>query len=166
MSERNLTLAEQAALLFDCNLDDDIKPLAEIPEFSEDDVLNLTRRIRMRQIAIDLNKNGGEMPTDPEERKIFLAQLKDLDGQATKIKMIGAKEKASAADREAALAAQSLIRMLGDNALRKGSITSDRAIPTIDDAGTLPALELVPDETQVGLDTTTYEELMERTGNA
>lgn len=165
MSERNLTLAEQAALLFDGVLDDDIKPLNEIPEFSESDVLKLTRSIRMRQIAIDLNKNRGEMPQDPDERKVFLAQLKDLDSQATKILMIGAKEKASAADREAALATQSMLRMLGDNAMRRGDINSDRPIPSIDDAGGLPPLSLVPDEVQVGLDGTTYEELMERTGN-
>ncbi len=162
-----MSLAEQAAILFDCQLQDDILPLAEVPEFSERDVMELTRKIRFRQIALDLNNNGGEMPKDPEERKIFLAQLKDLDNQAAKILLIGAKEKASAADREAAIAAQRVLRMLGDNVMRREPAAGqeERPVPSIADAAGLQPLELVPDETQVGVDNTTYEELMERTGN-
>jgi hypothetical protein len=144
-----------------------VPSLDQIPDYSEDDVLALTRKIRIRQLAIDLNNNGGELSADPEERKIQLALLKDLDGQAVKIKMIGAKEKASAVDREAAMAVHRMLDMMGDKPMRREPIDgeSSRSRPSIRDAQNLKPLELAPDETQVGVDSTTYDELMERTGN-
>jgi hypothetical protein len=169
MSEPNMTLAQEAKMLFDGSLAPDVPALSTIPEFNEDEVLALTRKVRIRQLALDLDKNGGELSNDPEERKIQLALMKDLDSQATKIKMIGAKEKASEADREASLAVQRMLQLVGDRPYRRdpavdGHVVRER--PSIADATNLKPLELKPDETQVGMDTTTYEELMERTGNA
>lgn len=167
MSNDNLPVAGQAANFFDRALVAEVPGLDQVPDMSEDEVLQLTRKLRIRQVAMDLDKNGGQMPSDPEERKIFLAQLKDLDSQVIKVKSIGAKEKASAADREASLAVQHMLRLLGDNPMRREAIggTSQREVPSIKDAVHLPPITLVPDEIQVGLDTTTYDELMERNGN-
>ena len=163
-----MTLAEEAKMLFDGKLGKDVPALSAIPEYDEDEVMALTRKVRLRQLALDLNANDGQLSHDPEARKIQLALMKDLDSQAAKIKMIGAKEKASEADREASLAVQRMLQILGDRPYRRdpgvdGHVLRER--PSIADATHLKPLELKPDETQVGIDNTTYEELMERTGN-
>jgi hypothetical protein len=169
VKDRNKTMADEAMALFDGKLGANVPALTVIPNYSEDDVLELTRKIRIRQLALDLDANEGQLSADPEERKIQLAMLKDLDSQATKIKMIGAKEKASEADREASLAVQRMLQLVGERPYRRDPTAADgeplRDRPSIADATHLPPLELKPDEAQVGLDTTTYEELMERTGN-
>lgn len=148
-------------------LDQVLKPtipsLDLVPDLSEDDLLALTRKIRLRQLAVDLNANEGQLSDDMEVRKVQLALLKDLDSQATKIKLIGAKERASAADREAAIAVQRMLQIMGQH----GSVPADpnREAPSITDATELPALELVPEETRVGLVEVTYEELMAKVDN-
>lgn len=166
MSERNLTLAEQAKQLFDGSLSEDVRTLDSIPDLSDADVLSVTRKIRLRQLALDLDKNGGELSDDPEIRKVQLALLKDLDNQATKIMAIGAKEKASAADLEASLAVQRMLQLMGDRPMRRepgdSNDSNPRIRPSIADAAGLTPLVIKPDETQVGIDSTTYEELMER----
>lgn len=167
MSDDNLPAApRKGPNALDAVLTPDVPTLDEVPDLNEDEILALTRKLRVRQIAIDLNNNNGQMPADPEERKIFLAQLKDLDSQATKIKLIGAKEKASAVDREAAMAVHRMLDMMGDKPMRREPVEGEvRTRPSIRDAQNLKPLELAPDETQVGVDSTTYDELMERTGN-
>lgn len=167
MSDENLPVTPKGPNGLDQTLQPTTPRLDQVPDMSEDEVLALTRKLRIRQLAIELNNNGGEFSTDPEEKKIQLAMLKDLDNQATKIKMIGAKEKATAADREASLAVHRMLQMLGDNPMRRqapieGEVSRPR--PSIKDAENLKPLQLVPDETQIGLDTTSYEELMERNG--
>lgn len=151
---------------FDAVLEGGTPSLQETPDLTEDDIFTLTRKIRIRQIAADLNAGGGQMPSDPEERKIFLSQLKDLDNQAAKIKLIGVKEKTNASDAVAAAAVQRMLQMLGDNPMRRAPGAASGPRPSIDDAPVLEPLVLAPDETYVGLDGTTYDELMERTGNA
>ena len=168
MSEQNMTLAQEAKMLFDGILEEHVPALSTLPDFNEDEVLALTRKIRIRQLAIDLDKNRGELSLDPDERKVQLTLLKDLDSQATKIKMIGAKEKASEADREASLAVQRMLNMLGEKPYRRDPTVEGIAVrerPSIADAPHLKALELKPDETQIGIDTTTFDELMQRTEN-
>lgn len=169
MSERSPSLAEQALALFDKDLDEKVPALVTMHDYSEDDVLGLTRKIRLRQLALDLNENQGKLSDDPEERKVQLAMMKDLDNQVLKIKTIGAKEKIAQADYEAAEATQRFLKMMGDDLMRRDpnpAAGESRAAPSIADATGLPPLVIRPDETQVGLDTTTFEELMERTGNA
>lgn len=170
MSDDNLpaTLKTGGPNGFDQELLPEVPGLDLVPDLNEDDVLSLTRRIRVRQLAIDLNKNGGRLSDDPEERKIQLSLMKDLDSQATKVKMIGAKERIGAADREAALAVAKMLKLVGENPMRRDPIEGEvtRPRPSIKDAGELSPLKLVPDETQVGLDHTTYEELMERNSDA
>lgn len=147
---------------FDEIRQDHVAPLDQVPELDEDAIMRLTRRIRLRQIRVDLEKNGGEMPVDPEEKKIFLAQLKDLDSQAAKIKMIGAKEKSNATER---LAVEAVLRMAqqfdGQNPYRKDPIpgTATRVRPSITDASNLEPLTLVPDELAVGVADVTYDSL-------
>ncbi len=145
-------------------LDPTIPSLDLVPDLSEDDLLALTRKIRLRQIALDLNANQGQLSADMEERKVQLALLKDLDSQATKIKLIGAKERASAADREAAIAVQRMLQIMGQQG--SGPVDPNREAPSITDAGELPELELVPEETRVGLVEITYDELMSRVDDA
>src|SRR5690606_33324864 len=100
-------------------LDPGTPSLGQVPDLNEDDVLALTRRVRLRQLAIDLNANNGQLSTDLEERKAQLALMKDLDSQATKIKLIGAKERIGAADREAAIAVARMLQMMPDDPLRR-----------------------------------------------
>lgn len=166
MSQDAATGPIAAQDFFDAVLEGGTPTLQETPDLSEDEIFSLTRKIRIRQIAADLNEHKGQMPSDPEERKIFLSQLKDLDNQAAKIKMIGVKEKTNAADALAADAVQRMLKLMGDNPMRRTPVAASTARPSIDDAVELAPLELVPDETYVGLDGTTYDELMERTGNA
>lgn len=147
---------------FDEIRQDHVTPLNLVPELDDDAVLRLTRRIRLRQVRVELEKNGGEMPVDPEEKKIFLANLKDLEGSAAKNKMIGAKEKSNATER---LAVEAVLRMAqqmgGANPYRKDAIegTSTRVAPSISDAKGLAPLTLVPDETAVGVADVTYDQL-------
>jgi len=168
MSDENLPVAGKGPNALDQILEPTVPSLDQVPDLNEDELLALTRKIRVRQLAIDLNNNGGKLSDDPEERKIQQALLKDLDSQATKIKLIGAKERIGAADREAALAVAKMLQMVGDNPMRRAPVEGEvvRTRPNIRDAGDLEPLKLAPDETQVGIDNTTYDELMERTGNA
>lgn len=168
MSDENLPVVDKGPNALDSVREPSVPSLDQIPEYNEDEILALTRKLRVRQLAIELNNNGGMLAQDPEERKIQLTIMKDLDSQAAKIKMIGAKEKASAVDREAALAVHRMLEMMGDRPMRRDAIEGEvvsRQRPSIRDAQQLSPVTLAPDETQVGIDTTTYEELMTRTGN-
>ncbi len=139
-----------------------VPSLDAVPELDEDTVLRLTRRVRLRQMRLDLETHGGEMPKDPEERKIFMQNLKELEGSAAKIKMIGAKEKSNATERLAVEAVLRIASQMGtQNPYAKPVVegSATRIAPTIEDAQDLPALQLVPDETTVGVADTTYEQL-------
>lgn len=166
MSEDKLPLATSGPNGFDQILQPTVPNLDQVPNLGDDDVLQLTRKLRLRQVAIDLNNNGGEMPVDPEERKVFLANVKALEDAAAKNKLTGVKEKVNAADKLAAEAVQMMLRRMGDNPMRREPIAGEavRVVPSIDDATDLEPLTVVPDETQVGIDTTTYEDVMNRTG--
>lgn len=139
-----------------------VPSLDAVPELDEDTVLRLTRRVRLRQMRLDLEAHGGEMPKDPEERKIFMQNLKELEGSAAKIKMIGAKEKSNATERLAVEAVLRIATQMGTQnpyaqTVSEGGVT--RAPPSIEDAKDLPVLELVPDETSVGVADMTYEQV-------
>lgn len=147
---------------FDGDRREHVPNLDDVPEMDEDSVLRLTRRMRLRQVRLDLEKNGGEMPVDPEERKIFMQNLKDLEGTAVKIKMVGAKEKSNATERMAVEAVLRIMQQTGGQdpyrqAVIEGQAT--RQAPSITDAAGLPPLDLVPDETAVGVADITYEQV-------
>lgn len=163
MSDENLPLASSGPNGFDQILQPTTPKIEQVPDLGDDQVLKLARKLRLRQVAIDLNNNGGEMPLDPEERKVFLANLKALEDAAAKNKLTGVKEKISGADRLAAEAVQNMLRLVGENPMRRPVIEGQaRAIPSIDDAEGLEPLKTVPDETQVGIDGTTYDDVMSR----
>jgi D-ribose pyranose/furanose isomerase RbsD len=169
MNDESLPVVPKGPNALDAVLDPTVPSLNQVPDLSEDEVLLLTRKIRLRQLQIDLNSNEGQLSDDPEVRKVQLAMLKDLDSQAAKIKMIGAKEKATAVHKEAVQAVGEMMRMMGDDPLRRKTPLdgeSRRVRPSIKDLPHLKPLEIVPDETQVGVDHTTYEELLERTGHS
>lgn len=135
------------------------KLIAAVTARDEDQVFDYTRRIRMKEVQRIMEDNGGNLPADPKEAKVVLDMLKDLDSQAAKIKAVGAKEKSTAVDREANLIAKKLLDQLGTNMFRvddPASQAARRDIPSIDNAD-LPPLELVPDETKVGVSTETYQ---------
>ena len=166
MSDDKLPLATNGPNGFDQILQPTSPRLDQVPLLTDDQTLDLARRIRLRQIAIDLNNNGGEMPVDPEDRKVFQANLKDLEAAAAKNKLTGVKEKISAVDKLAAETVQRVLQQLGTGAMRvepiQGQATRER--PSIAQAEDLPPVDTVPDEMQVGVDSTTYDELMERNG--
>lgn len=163
MSDEKLPLATSGPNGFDQILQPTTPTLDQVPGLGDDQVLDLVRRVRLRQVAIDLNNNGGEMPVDPEERKVFLANIKALEDAAAKNKLTGVKEKISGADRLAAEAVQMMLRKMGDNPMRREPIQGEaRHVPSIDDATDLAPLATVPDEMQVGIDSTTYEDVMAR----
>ncbi len=166
MSDEQLPLASSGPNGFDQILQPTTPRIEDVPDLGDDQILKLTRKLRLRQVAIDLNNNGGEMPVDPEERKVFLSNVKALEDAAAKNKLTQVKEKISGADRLAAEAVQLMLRQVGDNPMRRDPIPGEatRVIPSIDDAQGLEPLALAPDETQVGLDTTTYDDVMNRTG--
>ena len=148
---------------FDPTRQEHVPELNIVPELDEDAVLRLTRRMRLRQVRLDLEKNGGEMPVDPEERKIFMQNLKDLEGTAVKIKMVGAKEKSNATER---MAVEAVLRIMqqtgGQDPYRQATLQGEvvgREAPSITQATGLPPLDLVPDETAVGVADLTYEQV-------
>ena len=148
---------------FDTTRQEHVPDLDQVPEMDEDAVLRLTRRMRLRQVRLDLEKNGGEMPVDPEERKIFMQNLKDLEGTAVKIKMVGAKEKSNATERMAVEAVLRIMQQTGGQdpyrqPVLEGQVVNRQA-PSIEDASGLPPLDLVPDETSVGVADITYEQV-------
>jgi len=135
------------------------KLIAAVTARDEDQVFDYTRRIRMKEVERIMEDNGGNLPADPKEAKLVLDMLKDLDSQAAKIKAVGAKEKSTAVDREANLIAKTLLDKLGTNMFRvddQSAAASTGQPPSIDQAD-LPPLELVPDETKVGVSTDTYQ---------
>lgn len=171
MSDDTLPVVSKGPNAFDAVLDPIVPSLEQVGNLSEDELFELTRRIRLRQLAIDLNNNGGQLSDDPKVRKVQLDMMKDLDSQAAKIKLIGAKEKANAGQKEAVLAVTAMMRMLGDDPMRQvaaPAVDSElaRRRPSIDSLEHLKPLEAVPDETQVGVDGTTFEDFLERTGKA
>ncbi|WJJ55164.1 hypothetical protein [Xanthomonas phage RTH11] len=166
MSDEKLPLATDGPNGFDQILQPTSPRLDQVPLLTDDQTLDLARRIRLRQIAIDLNNNGGEMPVDPEDRKVFQSNLKELEAAAAKNKLTGVKEKISAVDKLAAETVQRVIQQLGTSAMRVDPIAGQatRERPSISDAADLPPVDTVPDEMQVGVDSTTFDELMERNG--
>lgn len=135
------------------------KLIAAVTARDEDQVFDYTRRIRMKEVERIMEDNGGNLPADPKEARLVLDMLKDLDSQAAKIKTVGAKEKSTAVDREANQIAKVLLEKLGTNMFRvdeSSAQESQREIPSIDNAD-LPPLQLVPDETKVGVSTETYQ---------
>lgn len=135
------------------------KLIAAVTARDEDQVFDYTRRIRLKEVQRIMEDNNGNLPADPKEAKIVMELLKDLDSQAAKIKTVGAKEKSTAVDREANQIAKVLLDKLGTNMFRvdeSSTQASHREIPSIDNAD-LPPLELVPDETKVGVSTETYQ---------
>lgn len=133
--------------------------------WTEDQHLEFTQLIRHRLIR-NLTGNGQNMPNDPKDQIILLSTLDGLDRQAVNIKKIGAKERAGAADREAARIIALINAQHGNTdpfARQPLEGESQRILPapTLDETG-LPPLELVEGETAVGLATETFESFKQK----
>jgi hypothetical protein len=135
---------------------------------SDDDRMAFTQGIRKKLIN-EMTAHGTQIPADKGEKMVLLAALGDMDKTALANKKIGSQERMGAADRQAAL----LIQRLSTTGFNTPS-GSPFERPVIDgqcervdlelDTTSLPALELVPGETDVGIATRNFDEFMADTG--
>lgn len=126
-------------------------------DLTDDDVLKFTMRQRKRLVA-ELTANG--MPVTNDERTLLLATLNDMDRTALSKKKINAQTAGSEADRTAAMAIAKLYGQMGRNN-PYATDTMQRALPEPDQRQ-LPQITVVPGETEIGINTETYDEFMKR----
>lgn len=136
---------------------------------SDDQIVDFTQGVR-KQLVDDMTERGTAMPKEKGDRIVLLAALADMDRTAVAKMKIGSKERQGAADREAALIAARLHSQYGSKspfAIQRSSDDEDvidgeyaeiRA-PELDTTA-LPALEIKPGETDIGISTTNYEQFM------
>jgi hypothetical protein len=128
-------------------------PLEAIALMDKDELLDQMQKIRMRQVLYDFEKNGGALPPDPEEARIVLANMKDLESQILKRQQIGAKQSSNAAEALAAAAVLRALQLGGKNQRRRepGEVYEGevRSRPNVKDVAGLPKLEKVPGEDAV-----------------
>ena len=135
---------------------------------SDDDRMAFTQGIRKKLIN-EMTGHGTNMPTDKGDRMVLLAALGDMDRTALANKKIGSQERMGAADRQAAL----LIQRLANTGFNTPS-GSPFERPVIEgeftevkvelDDSSLPQLELVPGETDIGIAQRGYDEFMADNG--
>lgn len=135
---------------------------------SDEQIVSYTQGVRKRMVD-EMTTSG--IPSDKGDRMVLLAALGDMDRTAVAKMKIGSKERQGQADREAALIAERLRAQYGskppflakapeddDDGIIDGEY-SEVKIPQLDTTD-LPALELKPGETDVGISTMNYEEFM------
>ena len=130
---------------------------------TEDQVLQFTQS--KRKLIVDAVMINGQVPADNKERYVLLMALSDMDKQAVNIKKIGAKERSGEADRQAAMVIARMNTQLdGRDPFKRqpieGSFTRVSA-PVLDDSS-LPALELAPGETEIGISHENYDSFIAR----
>lgn len=133
------------------------------PLGGDDDHIHYTQTLRHRLIH-DMTMQGEKLPDDAKERALLLQAMADMDRTALANKKIGSKERTAAKDREAAELLARMVGRLGFKSPFESHDTIDgecREVPALK-AGDLPAIELVPGETDIGISTVGYDEFMSK----
>lgn len=125
-------------------------------DMNDEAIVSFTQRKR-KELVDEMTKGG--LPTEKGDRIVLLSALVDMDRTAIAKMKIGSQEREGAADRSAALVAAKILSGMGPQMGRVIDSTCTRETPALDDKD-LPELELVPGETDIGLSTLTYEQLM------
>lgn len=128
----------------------------EYQKMTDDEILHYTLAKRRELIGV-LTKGG--VPTDPKDQRTLLTTLSDMDKVALGNKRIGASEKQSAADVLVATAISEISRRFETTDPFKGG---NRLSEVIVDVEKLPDANLVPGETDVGLSTQSFKELINK----
>ncbi|MBN22749.1 MAG: hypothetical protein CL678_15800 [Bdellovibrionaceae bacterium] len=129
-------------------------------EFTDDDLLDYTQRMRI-EILDTLRDENGKMTTDPGQQSIALHALADMDRQSLSKKKIQSSEISSEADRQVAL----IIARMGTSTdsgdpfkvVEGETIRGEEPNP---DEIVLPEAKLVHDETNVGIQSMNYRDFV------
>lgn len=144
--------------------DDNNKVISEVGEMSDEEIVSYTQRTR-KKLVDHITGCGNNLPTDKGEQMVLLAALGDMDRTALGKMKIGAKERQGAADSAAAALITKLFTTYGSTSPfeKKDGVIEGEVVktPQLDDTS-LPPLQTVPGETEVGLSTENYEQFMQR----
>jgi hypothetical protein len=130
----------------------------ELKLMDDDEVLDYTQ-LQRRQFINHFTQNGQTMPTDPKDAKVLLTALADMDRSALGKKRIRTDEQIAQMNAQSvdAIAAEVKRTMLG----RLTEPDESRTPPTLDDLE-LPPLDLVDGETDVGVNSESYDAFKQR----
>lgn len=130
----------------------------EHEDFTDDDILKYTQRAR-KALVDDIIKGGP--PNDPKDRSAMLQALSDMDQTAINNKRLGAQQKTADADREALMVISRLRQQMGAaNPFKADKENDARVIEA--DYERLPEPDPVDGEMGIGLDSTNYDEFMDK----
>lgn len=141
-------------------------PVENTQPLGEDEVLDFTQRMR-KGLVDDMTGNGTRYPSDPKDRTHFLMALDGLDRQALSKKKIASDEKVADADRLAASVINSVFAKFskGDPFISQQPIEGEfTRVPPRPDLNLLPAIEIVPGETDIGTSELTFDSFMATRG--
>lgn len=130
---------------------------------TQDDQLQYTQRMRHRVVQ-KITNGGHAIPSEAKEVYALLTALDGMDRQSVNLKKIGAQERSNEADRLAAATIAKMNARLGglhpfERPVIDGEFTEVKA-PSLD-TREMPALELAPGETDIGIESRNFDTFMQ-----
>lgn len=124
-------------------------------DLSDDEILRYTQRTR-KELVGKITEGG--MPDDNKDRALLLHALSDMDQTAINNKRLGAQQKMADADRKALMIAAKLRQNLGNRNPFESDSGGGRVIDI--EPERLPDPKVVDGETDIGIDSTNYDDFM------
>jgi hypothetical protein len=122
---------------------------------AEDELLSLSCKIRF-DIIKSLTSSG--IPQDPDNVKVLLSALKDMDSQAISRKRIKVEEKVSDNQEKAASIIAHILSNTHSSQFIDSNVNSSRAIPIL--PSNIIDIEILPGETEVDAPQQDYDSFM------
>lgn len=132
-------------------------------DMTEDDILAFTQRTR-KQLVDHMTSEG--MPNKPREQEVLLTALSDMDRTVHTNKKIGVSEKQLGAGLLVAKALEDITNHFGNrNPFENGNVIdgeSTEQLPQQFNDGSLPEVEPVPGEMDIGISTEKFETFVDK----
>lgn len=126
---------------------------------SDDQIIDYTQRVRKSFVG-DMLKDG--FPTENSDRQVLLSALADMDRVAIQNKKIGSDDAKADADRIAALAIARITQQMGSTIPGERPVIEGSFKEVVGDITLIPAIDVVPGETDIGISDDTYDDFTGR----